>query len=162
MCLGFSTEDTPASVEDVNPIQWLALRWNKLKSLEDSPRAVAVGIAVGIFFGFTPLVGLKTLLAISVAWLLRGNRLAAAVAVTLHDIILPLMPVIALGIRRRLLGVEPSSRTSALDRSGAPTAPERLAALVHISYGRSPSAARFVVFQHAGLRDVIRCHASLP
>ena len=94
MCLGFSTEDTPASVEDVNPIQWLALRWNKLKSLEDSPRAVAVGVAVGIFFGFTPLVGLKTLLAISVAWLLRGNRLAAAVAVTLHDIVLPLMPVL--------------------------------------------------------------------
>jgi uncharacterized protein (DUF2062 family) len=53
-----------------------------------------VGVAVGIFFGFTPLVGLKTLLAISVAWLLRGSRLAAAVAVTLHDIVLPLMPVL--------------------------------------------------------------------
>jgi uncharacterized protein (DUF2062 family) len=35
-------------------------------------------------------VGLKTLLAIGVAWLLHGNRLAAAVAVTLHDIVLPL------------------------------------------------------------------------
>jgi hypothetical protein len=55
---------------------------------------VAVGVAAGIFFGFTPLVGLKTLLAIGAAWLLRGSRLAAAVAVTLHDILLPFMPVL--------------------------------------------------------------------
>jgi len=74
--------------------QWLAIQWNKLKSIEDTPRAVAVGMAAGIFFGFTPLVGLKTLLAISAAWLLRGNRLAAAVAANLHDILLPLMPVL--------------------------------------------------------------------
>jgi uncharacterized protein (DUF2062 family) len=94
-CLwGFSTKDTSASVADVKPVQWLTLQWNKLKGLEDSPRSVAVGVAAGIFFGFTPLVGLKTLLAIGVAWLLHGNRLAAAVAVTLHDIVLPLMPVL--------------------------------------------------------------------
>jgi uncharacterized protein len=78
----------------MKPIQWLAGQWNKLKGLEDSPRAVAVGVAAGMFFGFTPLEGLKTLLAIGAAWLLRGNRLAAAVAVTLHDVLLPLMPVL--------------------------------------------------------------------
>jgi uncharacterized protein (DUF2062 family) len=78
----------------MKPIPWLAAQWNKLKGLEDTPRAVAVGVAAGIFFGFTPLVGLKTLLAIGVAWLLGGNRLAAAVAVTLHDVLLPLMPVL--------------------------------------------------------------------
>jgi len=53
-------KDTSTSVADVKPIQWLTLQWNKLKGLEDSPRAVAVGVAAGIFFGFTPLVGLKT------------------------------------------------------------------------------------------------------
>jgi len=94
MSLGFSTKDTLARVADVKPMRWLAVQWNKLKGLEDSPRAVAVGVAAGIFFGFTPLVGLKTLLAIGAAWLLRGSRLAAAVAVTLHDILLPLMPVL--------------------------------------------------------------------
>ena len=94
MSLGFPTQDTPTNLADMKPIRWLAGQWNKLKGIEDSPRAVAVGVAAGIFFGFTPLVGLKTLLAIGVAWLLRGNRLAAAVAVTLHDIVLPLMPVL--------------------------------------------------------------------
>jgi uncharacterized protein (DUF2062 family) len=94
MALGSSTKNTWARMADLKPIRWLASRWKQLKGLEDSPRAVAVGVAVGIFFGFTPLVGLKTLLAISVAWLLRGNRLAAAIAVTLHDIVLPLMPVL--------------------------------------------------------------------
>jgi uncharacterized protein (DUF2062 family) len=78
----------------VKPIQWLALQCNTLKGLENSPPAVAVGVAAGIFLGFTPLVGLKTLLAIGVAWLLHGNRLAAALAVSLHDIVLPLMPVL--------------------------------------------------------------------
>ena len=77
----------------MKPIQWLHFQWNKLKGIEDSPRAVAVGVAAGIFFGFTPLLGLKTLLAIAFAWLFRGNRLAAAVAATLHDVLLPFMPL---------------------------------------------------------------------
>jgi Uncharacterized protein conserved in bacteria (DUF2062) len=69
----FSTNDTSAGVAEVKPVQWLTLQWNKLKGLEDSPRAVAVGVAAGISFGFTPLVGLKTLLAIGVDWLLHGK-----------------------------------------------------------------------------------------
>jgi hypothetical protein len=37
---------------------------------------------------------MKTLLSIGVAWLCKSNKLAAAIAVTLHDVILPLMPAI--------------------------------------------------------------------
>ena len=48
------------------------------------------------FFGFTPLMGLKLLLSIAVAWLLRSNKIAAAIAVTLHDLILPFSPAIYL------------------------------------------------------------------
>src|SRR2546428_11283060 len=59
-----------------------------------SPEAIAGGVAIGIFFGFTPLFGLKTLLAILFAWLTRSNILAAVLASTLHDIVLPLMPVV--------------------------------------------------------------------
>jgi uncharacterized protein (DUF2062 family) len=47
-----------------------------------------------MFFGFTPLFGLKTLLSIALAWVLRGNKIAAVICVTLHDLILPLTPVI--------------------------------------------------------------------
>ena len=54
---------------------------------------VCVGVAVGVFFGFLPLVGLKTLLALGVTHLLRGNLLAAAIAVSLHDLLLPVAPL---------------------------------------------------------------------
>jgi hypothetical protein len=51
-------------------------------------------VAIGIFFGFSPLFGLKTLLSIFFAWLMRCNILAAAIAVTLHDVAIPFMPVL--------------------------------------------------------------------
>ena len=37
---------------------------------------------------------MKTLLSIAVAWVFKSNKIAAAIAVTLHDIILPLMPAV--------------------------------------------------------------------
>ena len=76
----------------MNATEWIALQWKKLMGIKDSPRAVAVGLATGIFFGFTPLVGLKTLLALGVTRLLRGSLLAAVIAVTLHDVLLPIAP----------------------------------------------------------------------
>jgi uncharacterized protein (DUF2062 family) len=66
----------------------------KLLAIRDAPEAIAGGIAIGIFFGFTPLFGLKTVLSIFFAWLTRSNIIAAVLATTLHDLILPLMPVV--------------------------------------------------------------------
>ncbi|MEO6052926.1 MAG: DUF2062 domain-containing protein [Chthoniobacterales bacterium] len=67
---------------------------HKVLELKDSQHAIAGGVAIGIFFGFTPLFGLKTLLSIAVAWLFGFNIIAAAVAVSLHDIIIVLTPLI--------------------------------------------------------------------
>lgn len=39
---------------------------------------------------------MKTLLSIGVAWLFNSNKIAAAISVTLHDVILPFMPAIYL------------------------------------------------------------------
>ena len=66
----------------------------KLFTIEDSPECIARGIGIGIFLGFTPLYGLKTLLALLLAVLLRGNKIAAVIGVNLHDVILPLVPVV--------------------------------------------------------------------
>lgn len=68
--------------------------WKKLISLKDSPHAIAGGVAIGVFMGFTPLFGLKTLLSLGGAYLLRCNPIAAVVAVSLHDIVTPLWPVL--------------------------------------------------------------------
>jgi uncharacterized protein (DUF2062 family) len=75
-------------------IAWFREKWQRLVQLKDKPRAIALGASVGVFFGFIPLVGLKTLLAIGTARLLRGSVIAAAIAVTLHDVILPLAPLL--------------------------------------------------------------------
>ncbi len=78
----------------MNVSGWLVSHWAKLKAIKDTPHAVAVGVAAGVFFGFTPLVGLKTLLALGFTRLFRGNLLAAAIVVTLHDVLLPVAPLL--------------------------------------------------------------------
>jgi uncharacterized protein (DUF2062 family) len=78
----------------MHPTLWLRAKTERFFRIKDTPHALAVGVAVGIFFGFVPLVGLKTLLALGVTRLLRGNLLAAAIAVTLHDVMLPLTPLL--------------------------------------------------------------------
>jgi len=64
----------------------------KLFALKDSPHAVAGGVAIGIFVGFTPLWGVKTLLSLGLAYALRCNPIAAVIAVSLHDVLMPFAP----------------------------------------------------------------------
>jgi uncharacterized protein (DUF2062 family) len=78
----------------MNMRRWLHRHSLKLLAIRDTPEAIAGGVAIGIFFGFTPLFGLKTLSAIFVAWLTRSNILAAVISGALHDVILPFMPII--------------------------------------------------------------------
>jgi uncharacterized protein (DUF2062 family) len=75
---------------------WLQAHHMTLMTLPDTPHSIALGSAIGMFFGFTPLFGLKTLLTLALAWLLKGNKIAAFISVTLHDIILPFWPAIFL------------------------------------------------------------------
>ena len=53
-----------------------AFRWLWLQ--EGSPAFLARGLSIGVFCGCFPLFGLQTLLGITLASLLRGNRLLAA------------------------------------------------------------------------------------
>lgn len=74
--------------------RWLREHSLKLLAIRDTPAAIAGGVAIGLFFGFTPLFGLKTAGAIFFAWITRSNIIAAVLAGTLHDLALPIMPVI--------------------------------------------------------------------
>ncbi len=66
----------------------------KLMELKDTPHSIAGGVAIGMFFGFTPLFGLKTLLSLGGAYALRCNAIAAVVTVCLHDLVTPFWPVL--------------------------------------------------------------------
>ena len=74
--------------------RWLVAHHMTLMAIADTPHSIALGSAIGIFFGFTPLYPLKTLLSIAVAWVFRCNKVAAAIAVTLHDVLIWAMPAI--------------------------------------------------------------------
>jgi uncharacterized protein (DUF2062 family) len=76
--------------------QWLTAHHMTLMAIADTPHSIALGSAIGIFFGFTPLYTLKTLLSIALAWICRCNKIAAAIAVTLHDVAIFAMPAIYL------------------------------------------------------------------
>ena len=77
--------------------RWLADHHMTLVTIADTPHSIALGSAIGIFFGFTPLWSLKTLLSIAVAWICRCNKIAAAIAVTVHDVLIFVMPAIYFG-----------------------------------------------------------------
>lgn len=74
--------------------QWLAEHHMTLMAIADTPHSIALGSAIGIFFGFTPLYSIKTLLSILFAWICRCNKIAAAIAVTVHDVAIFAMPAI--------------------------------------------------------------------
>lgn len=61
-------------------------------TLPDTPHAIALGSAIGMFFGLTPLFGMKTILAFLITWAFKANKTAAVITVQLHDLLLPLMP----------------------------------------------------------------------
>ena len=60
----------------------LIRRWlDTLLHVADTPERTAAAFAMGVFFGFSPLLGFHTVLAIIVAFLFNLNRVAALLGV---------------------------------------------------------------------------------
>jgi uncharacterized protein (DUF2062 family) len=73
---------------------WLREHHMTLLTIADTPHSIALGSAIGFFFGFTPLYPLKTLLSICAAWIGRGNKLTAAIFANIHDVLFLIMPAL--------------------------------------------------------------------
>jgi len=65
-----------------------------LLRIADTPHSIALGSAIGMFFGFAPLYPLKTLLSIGAAWMSRCNKLTAAIFANVHDVLFVAMPAV--------------------------------------------------------------------
>jgi hypothetical protein len=60
----------------------LIRRWlGALLHIEDTPERTAAAFALGVFFGFSPFLGLHTVLGITFAFLLNLNRVAVLLGV---------------------------------------------------------------------------------
>jgi uncharacterized protein (DUF2062 family) len=78
----------------MNLLGWVRDKCSQLVRLKDTSHSIALGTAIGMFFGFVPLWGFKTLLALGISRLARANLLATAIAASLHDVALPLLPLL--------------------------------------------------------------------
>jgi len=60
----------------------LVRRWlDVLLHIEDTPERTAAAFALGVFFGFSPFLGLHTILAVVLAFVLNLNRVAVLLGV---------------------------------------------------------------------------------
>jgi len=51
------------------------------KTLQGDPHYVAMGMAIGVFIGITPTIPLHTVIAVALAFVLRGSKPAAIIGV---------------------------------------------------------------------------------
>jgi uncharacterized protein (DUF2062 family) len=57
----------------------------RMRQLEGNPHYIALGMAVGIFVSITPIIPLQTLVAIVLAFMVRGSKSAAALGTWLSN-----------------------------------------------------------------------------
>jgi uncharacterized protein (DUF2062 family) len=81
-----------------------------LTRLPDTPERTALAFAVGVFFGFSPLVGLQTIGGIVFAYFQGLSRVAVILGTWVNlPWIVPVYYAVATEVGARLLGVEPPS-----------------------------------------------------
>ena len=67
--------------EMLSPLYWWRESVRKLQELRGRPRDLSLGLAIGVFIGFTPTIPIHTVLAVALAAAFRGSTLAAALGV---------------------------------------------------------------------------------
>lgn len=78
---------------------------HRLRRLPDPPHRIGRGIAVGVFASFTPILGGHVVLAVLLAWLIRGNIVAAFLGTLAgNPLTLPFIAVGSVGLGRWIMG----------------------------------------------------------
>jgi uncharacterized protein (DUF2062 family) len=77
----------------------------KAKTLQGDPHYIAMGMAIGVFIGVTPTFPLHTVLAVTLAFVLRGSKPAAILGVWFgNPITMPFFYLISYKIGMLLIG----------------------------------------------------------
>ncbi len=100
-------------------MSWAKRSLRSLVSLNDTPERIALGFAVGVFFAFSPLLGMHTFLGLLVAFVFGLNRVAVLVGVFINN---PwtLVPIYGLAayLGGLLVGFPPAASLPNLEWSG--------------------------------------------
>jgi uncharacterized protein (DUF2062 family) len=89
----FRRRNRPSRIERLRVAVWPRNSWarstryfgKRVLRLTATPNAIALGFAAGAFASFTPLVGFHFLTAFALAWLIRGNLIAAALGTSVGN-----------------------------------------------------------------------------
>lgn len=88
-------------------IRQVKLNLLRFVRLRGAPDEVAKGVALGIFIGMTPTFGFQMLIAVFCAWVLKENRLAAALGVWVtNPVTAPFIYALEYESGRLILGME--------------------------------------------------------
>lgn len=80
---------------------------HRMRRLPDAPHRVARGVFAGTFVNFPPIFGIQMIAAAMLAWVMRGNILAAVLCTFLSNpVTTPFMAVLSLELGHWMLGVE--------------------------------------------------------
>ena len=77
-----------------NHIRNFVRKFHELLDAKDAPHSVAGGTSIGVFLGFLPIFGLKTLGAMALSLLTRCSVVGSVIGVSLHDLFIPIWPLI--------------------------------------------------------------------
>ena len=80
---------------------------HRMRRLPDEPHRIARGVFAGTFVNFPPIFGIQFVSAAALAWLLRGNILAALLCTFLSNpITTPIIAVTSLELGYWMLGID--------------------------------------------------------
>jgi uncharacterized protein (DUF2062 family) len=83
--------------------------YERFLKIRGNPREIALGMALGLFVGMTPLMGLHTLMAVPLAAMFKWNKISAAVGVWVTNALTaPIIYGINYLVGARILGLSRS------------------------------------------------------
>ena len=89
----FKRRERTSHIERARLFFWPRISWRRstlyyvkrILRLSATPYAIATGCAIGAFVSFTPFVSLHIASSIALAWLIRGNFIAAAIGTSVGN-----------------------------------------------------------------------------
>jgi uncharacterized protein (DUF2062 family) len=84
--------------------------WRRVWRLSGTPHAIALGFSAGVFASCTPFIGFHILVAMLVAWVLRGNLIASAIGTFVgNPLTFPAIWFVTYEVGRYMMGAPPSA-----------------------------------------------------
>jgi uncharacterized protein (DUF2062 family) len=121
----FKRREAESFLERMRVHMWPRRSWSRssryvvyrLRRLSDTPHAVALGFAIGVFAAFTPFIGTHLIMAMLIAWIIGGSIVAAVLGTFIgNPLTYPLIWYLTYHAGNVMLGGEPKARE--IDLSG--------------------------------------------